>query len=86
MIVKSRNWVHKALKGISKLSSTKDILGTGIDTYRQWLDIQKTLEMNCWTIRIDHVRLISSVDVSKNEELREAFSWKNTQPLKKRVH
>ena len=25
-------------------------------------------------------------DVSKDEELREAFSWKNTQPLLKHIH
>ena len=34
-------------------------------------------------IHIDHVKPISSFDVSKEEELLEAFNWRNTQPLSK---
>ena len=37
-------------------------------------------------IEIDHVRAICLFDVSKDEELKEAFNWKNTQPLLKEVH
>ena len=40
-----------------------------------------------WTnIEIDHVKPICLLDVSKDEELREAFSWKNTQTLLKHDH
>ena len=37
-------------------------------------------------IEIDRVGPISMFDVSKDEELGEAFNWKNTQPLLKEVH
>ena len=33
-----------------------------------------------------HVKPIRMEDVSKDEELKEAFSWKNTQPLLKDDH
>ena len=37
--------------------------------------------MNWTNIEIDHVKAICLLDVSKDDELREAFSRKNTQPL-----
>ena len=40
--------------------------------------------MNWSNIEIDHVKPICMFDVSKDEELKEAFSLKNTQPLLKR--
>ena len=42
--------------------------------------------MNWSNIEIDHVKPIGLFDVSKDEELREAFYWKNTQPLLKHDH
>ena len=51
------------------------------DTYKKWLEFQFTPEMNWQIIEIDHVKPIFVFDVSKDEELKEAFSWKNTQPL-----
>ena len=39
--------------------------------------------MNWSNIHIDHVAAISSFDVSNDEQLLEAFNWKNTQPLLK---
>ena len=42
--------------------------------------------MNWNNIEIDHQKPISSFDVSKDDELKEAFNWKNTQPLLKEVH
>ena len=38
---------------------------------------------NIW---IDHVKAICLFDVSKDDELREAFNWINTQPLLKEDH
>ena len=40
-----------------------------------------TPEMNGSDIEMDHVKAICMFDVSKDEELREAFCWKNTQLL-----
>ena len=42
--------------------------------------------MNWPHIEIDHVKPICMFDVTKNDELREAFNWKNTQPLIKHDH
>ena len=45
-----------------------------------------TDDMNWNNIEIDHVKPISSFDLSNKDELLEAFNWKNTQPLIKEVH
>ena len=42
--------------------------------------------MNWSKIEIGHVKPIWMFDISKDEELREAFCWKNTQPLLKQYH
>ena len=86
LICNTRRRIHHALNGKSKLSPTKDILGIDIDLYRKWIEFQMTPEMNWSNIEIDHVKAICLFDVSKDEELREAFNWKNTQPLLKEVH
>ena len=86
IISNTRNRIYKSLKGMTKQSSTKDILGVDIDTYRKWIEWQMTPEMNWSNIEIDHVKPICLFDISKDEELKEAFNWKNTQPLLKEVH
>ena len=45
-----------------------------------------TPDMTWDNIEIDHVKAICMFDVSKKEELKEAFSWKNTQHLLKHNH
>ena len=50
------------------------------------MEFQFTPEMNWSNIENDHVKPICMFDVSKDEELREAFCWKNTQPLLKKDH
>ena len=45
-----------------------------------------TPEMNSSNIEIDHVRAICLFGLSKDEELREACNWKNTQPIVKHDH
>ena len=86
IIRKTRSRFHKSLKGMTKQSSTKEILGIDVDTYRKWIEFQFTPEMNWEKIGIDHVRPICKFDVTKDDELREAFNWKNTQPLLKQDH
>ena len=39
--------------------------------------------MDWSNIEIDHVKAICLFDVSKDDELKEAFNWGNTQPLLK---
>ena len=80
LIRNTRRRVHHALNGKTKSSHTKEILGIDIDLYRKWLEFQFTPEMNWSNIEVDHVKPICMFDVTKDEELKEAFNWKNTQP------
>ena len=86
LIRNTRRRIHHALNGKSKSSSTKEILGIDIDSYKKWIEFQFTPEMIWSNIEIDHVKPICMVDVSKDGESREAFSWKNAQPLLKHDH
>ena len=86
LIRKTRSRIYKSLKGMTKRSSTKDILGIDINTYKLWIEYQFTPEMNWSNIEIDHVKPICMFDVTKDEELREAFNWKNTQSLLREIH
>ena len=45
-----------------------------------------TPDMTRDNIEIDQVKAICLFDLSKDEELKEAFSWKKTQPLLKHNH
>ena len=74
------------MKSKDKSSSTKENLGIDVETYRKWVEYQMTPERNWLNIENDHVKPICMFDVSKDEELIEAFSWKITQPLLKHDH
>ena len=86
LICKTRSRIYKTLKGMTKQSSSINILGIDIDLYRKWLEFQFTPEMNWENFEIDHVKPICMFDVTKDEELKEAFNWRNTQPLLKQDH
>ena len=86
IISNTRNRIYKSLKGMTKQSTTKEILGIDIDLYRKWLEFQFTPEMNWSNIEIDHVKPICMFDVSDDEQMKQAFSWQNTQPLLKKDH
>ena len=86
LIRNTRRRFQHALNGKSKSSSTREILGIDIDTYRKWIEYQFTPEKNWSNIEIDHVKAICLFDISNDEELKLAFSWKNTQPLLKQDH
>ena len=74
------------MQGKIKLSSTRDILGIDIETYKKRIEWQFTPEMNWNKIDIDLVKPICMFDVTKDEDLKEAFKWKNTQTLLKQDH
>ena len=82
----TRSRIRQVLRGKVKSSSRVDILGIDLDTYRRRIEYQFTLEMNWSDIKIDHNKRICLFDVSEDEELREFFDWKNTQPILKDVH
>ena len=86
LICKTRSRTRQALRGKVKSSSTKNILGIDIHTFKKWLEYQMTTDMTWDKIEIDHVKAICLVDVSKDEELKEAFSWKKTRALLKQDH
>ena len=74
LIRNTRRRILLALNGKSKSSSTLDILGIDVETYRKWIDWQFTPEMNWRNIETDHVKPICMFNVSEDEELKEAFS------------
>ena len=74
------------MKGKSKSSFTLDKLGIDIETYKKWIEFQVTPNMTWDNIEIDHVKAICMFDATKDEELKEAFNWENTQPLLKADH
>ena len=86
LICKTRRRIHHALNGKSKSISTKKILGIDNYTDKKWIVWQMTPDMTWYNIEIDHVKPICLFDVTKDEELKEAFNWKNTQPILKEVH
>ena len=62
----------------------KKFLGIDIDTFKKRIEFQMTPEMNWYNIEIDHGKPICMFEVSKDEEIREVFIWKNFQPLIKK--
>ena len=86
LIVYTRNRIFKSIKGMTKQTSTRGILGIDIDTYRKWIEFQMTPDMTWDKIEIDHVKAFCMFDVSKEEELKEAFNWKYTEPLLEQDH
>ena len=86
LICKTRSRIRQALQGKTKSSSTIDILGIDIETYKKWIKFQMTPETNWTNIELDHGKPICTFDLSDDEQLKEAFNWRNTQPLLKKDH
>lgn len=77
--------VRAALKGESKTDRTENLLGCTIDQFLGHLEINFEPGMtwnNHGTVwEIDHVRPCASFDLTKPEEQRACFHWKNSKPL-----
>ena len=86
LVKNTRNRLCQSLKGMGKSSSTEEILGDDISIYKKWIELQMTPDMTWDNIVIDHVKPICMFDVSEDEDLKEAFNWKNTQPLLKEIN
>ena len=86
LICKTRSKIRQALNRKTKSISKINILGIDIDTFRKWTEWQMIPEMKSNNIDIDHVKPICMFDISKEDEIKEAFCWKNTQPLHKQDH
>ena len=61
LIVYTRNRFYKSLKGMINYSSSRDVLGIVVDTYRKWIEFQFTPEMNWYKIEKAHVKPILSL-------------------------
>ena len=72
----TRQRLHHALKVESKSSSTLVILGLDIQTFEKRMNYQTSPEMNWSNIRIDYIKLIYSIVVFEDGEVREVFNWK----------
>ena len=86
LIRKTRRRIHHALNDRSKSLSTRVILRIDIETYKRWIEWQMTPDMTWDNTEIDHVRPISSFDISDDEQFKEAFNWRNTQHLLNEIH
>ena len=86
IIQNTRKRIHHALNGKSKSLRTKKSLGIDLPNYKKWTEFQMTPEMSWSNIEIDHIKPLSSFNVSNEEEILEAFNWKKTQPLLKEDH
>ena len=51
LISNTRNRIYKSLKGMTKQSSTKEVLGIDVDRYKKLIEFQMTPEMNWSNIR-----------------------------------
>ena len=74
------------LNGNSKSSSTKESIRREINFHKKWIEYQFTREAASTNIELNLVKSVCTFDISKDKELREAFKWKNTQPLLKALH
>ena len=80
LIRNTQRKIHRALNGKLKSPLAIDYLGIYLNSYKRWIDFQMTPELNWLNIEIDHVKPICMFDASKDEDFKEAFSWKKTQP------
>jgi hypothetical protein len=80
-----RRRVHHALKGQSKNTSTRKLVGCSLQDWWEWLQQGFSPEMthdNCGQIwQVDHIMPLSSFDLSKHSEITASFHYTNTQPL-----
>jgi len=79
-----RTRIWEVLKGISKSKHTEELLGCTIESFKQHLEKQFKSGMswnNYGKWHVDHIKPLSSFDLSKPEQQKTAFNYMNTQPL-----
>lgn len=82
LLLRSRN--YKALKGLNKSKRSQELLGATWEQAREHLESLFQPGMtweNHGLWEIDHIKPVSSFDLTKVEEQRIAFNYKNLQPL-----
>jgi len=79
-----RSRIGSALKRNSKITSTVELLSCSVDKLKKHLESQFKSGMtwnNYGKWHIDHIRPCASFDLSKAEEQKKCFNYKNLQPL-----
>lgn len=84
LIRRERVRVYDALKGIRKSAKTETLLGCSYDFFRGYIE-GKFVENMAWDNigewHIDHIRPLSSFDLTDIEQQKQAFHYTNQQPL-----
>lgn len=83
-----RGRVYKALKGLTKVSGTIDLLGCDVGHLKSWLE-SRFLSGMSWENHsigegkwhIDHIRPCASFDLTDPEQQKVCFHYTNLQPL-----
>ena len=79
-----RSRIYHVLKGINKSETTMKLIGCNIKFLQEYLE-KKFKEGMTWKNygkwHIDHIRPCASFDLSKHEEQKKCFNYKNLQPL-----
>ena len=79
-----RTRLRKALKGINKSASTIELIGCTIDELRRHIELQfkpwmTWKDYGLWDI--DHVKAMSSFDLSDPAQQHACCNWSNLQPM-----
>ena len=81
LVINTSCRINSASTGKSISSPTLEIFGKANKKYKSWIDYQFSTERNWSKIGIDQMRPNSLFDISNTDEIKEAFTWKKTQPL-----
>lgn len=79
-----RNRIYKALKGQTKASSTKRLIGCSVEQLKLYLEKQFISNMtwnNYGKWHVDHIKPCAKFDLSKVSEQKKCFHYTNLQPL-----
>ena len=75
---------HALLRQVTnKNSKTEELLGVSFSEFKKYIEFLMTPEMTWESIELDHVRPLSSFDLTNPEQLKEAAHFSNIQPLLK---
>jgi len=84
LISRERVRAYDALKGIRKASRTQTLLGCSYQEFKEYIETLFVDGMNWHNMgewHIDHIRPLASFDLSDAEQQKQAFHYKNQQPL-----
>jgi len=84
LLARYRTRVYRAIKGVDKSKTTRELIGCSIDKLKSHLEKQfkdgMTFE-NYGEWHVDHIRPCASFDFNNESEQLECFNYTNLQPL-----